>query len=141
MYKVLNDKEEYLRVTLEQIGLHERDLSQLNGFSSKLKAIHMILNIVLSVNDFDFNDIETDDEKQKVEKLIELLNARISFGVKGMIKCLSSKASKNKDLIIKWKKIDENIDKTNALKNISVFERLNKICDLLVSSELVQKSD
>ncbi|CAG2167479.1 unnamed protein product [Oppiella nova] len=140
MYKLLNDKEEYVRVCLEQIGLHERNLSQLNGFGSKLKALHLILAIILTVNDIDFTDSETDEEKQKIDGLLQLLSARISLSVKALIKCYSSKASKHKDSIQKWTQIDEFIAKTNASKRTTVYDKVNKICAKINSSKLLETS-
>lgn len=137
MYKKLNDNEELLRVTLEQIGLHERNLSQLNGYSSKLKALNLIIHILLTISQIDFNDSETNDEKQIIENLLQLFEARMSFCVKGLIKCLSTKVSKNKELIKKWKDIDEYMSNSISSKEMSVIKRIETFCNRINSSKLL----
>ncbi|CAG2102842.1 unnamed protein product [Medioppia subpectinata] len=140
MYRLLNDKEEYVRVCLEQIGLHERNLAQLNGFASKVKCLHLILSIILTIHDMDFTDTETEEDKEKIDKLLQLLSTRIGLSIKALIKCYSNKASKYKDLIQKWTQIDEFIGKTNASKRTTVYDKLNKICVKIISSKLLETS-
>jgi hypothetical protein len=137
MFKQLNNKAELLRVTLEQIGLHERNLTSLNGFSSKIKALHQIITIMLIITDVEFSDCESNDEKLEIENLLQLFEARISLCVKGLIKCLSTKATKHKDLIKSWKLIDQFISNNIASKEESIYKRVENICKKLLSSNLL----
>ena len=130
-----------MRVTLERIGLHENNLSQLTGFGSKVKALNLILSIIVTIDEIDFKDIESDDEKYKIEKLLDLFVTRITFAVKGLIKCLSSKASKYKELITKWKEVDKTINALINAKDMQIFDKVKQICHQLVSSKLIESYD
>lgn len=134
------NKIEFLRVALERISLHESFLSSLDGFSSKIKELLLIVNIHLKILSVDFTVIEDGDDKAEVEKLLNLEEARIQFCIKGIIKCYSKKINRFKDVSKKWKEIDENIAKVQNSKQ-SIYQQLEKIKNIILSSKLISENE
>lgn len=113
---------EFLESCLERIALHEHNLSNLNGITSKMKAVNNLFLIFRSISTFlrnilvqDANELLFEKEEQidvqSIQKLVYLLIQRFEVNVEEILKLVSGKSMKKSSNQKKEKEKWENIKK------------------------------
>ncbi|XP_022247753.1 erythroid differentiation-related factor 1-like [Limulus polyphemus] len=154
-FQDLENFTEFLRVTLERVGLWEHHLQNLTGFSSRLKTLHQILDYMLSAQPVikelcneqktckllksmekgpdgggDGNETVTQEEEVlETQKLLTLLDQRLRLVMQSMVKLYSSKGSKFRDSLKKWSRLQTVF--TQQAKSMSLQDYLLFVMDKL----------
>lgn len=126
-----NVSKEFLECSLERIALHEHNLSNLSGVSSKMKAVNNLSLIFISISTFVRNILEQDaneplSEKDEIDaptiqKLVYLLIQRFDVNVQEMLKLITAKSMKKtanqKKEKEKWESVQRKLQEFDLLKS------------------------
>lgn len=131
---MLESKKEYLSTLLERNGMHERLSSMCSGFGSRLKALQT--TFALLINAGKSTKLETNPEDvTEVVNMLNLVCERLHICVKDLLKLYSTKSSKYKENVKRWKELDGQLSspalrKILAKKPISLTNLENYVWNL-----------